>query len=144
MKSIRYREKLAVTGYAETNELSRLAIPTHIQTHTHTPTHTHIQTHTHTNTHTHTDTHTYKYTHTQTDTHTQTCTDFNNVFFIFKTKKNVYKRLLQLWLYIKLAQILSVDTKNLDGGRGSAPDPAGELMTLSTNPLVGPKRPGFQ
>jgi len=25
-------------------------------------------------------------------------------------------------MYIKIAQILSVDTKNLDGGRGSAPD----------------------
>ena len=46
MKSIRYREKLAVTGYAETNELSRLAIPTHIQTHTHTNTQTDRHTYT--------------------------------------------------------------------------------------------------
>jgi len=47
-------------------------------------------------------------------------------FLNFRNKKNVYKRLLQLWLdlYIKFAQILSVDTKNLDGARGSAPDPA--------------------
>jgi len=28
-------------------------------------------------------------------------------------------------MYTKLAQILSVDTRNVDGGRGSAPDFAG-------------------
>ena len=49
------------------------------------------------------------------------------MFFISKIKKNIYKHLLvqlRLYMYIKLAQILSVDMKNLDGGRGSAPDPA--------------------
>jgi len=43
-------------------------------------------------------------------------------------------------MYIKLDQILSVDTKNFDGGRGSALDPAGGAHDAPPDPLVRPKR----
>jgi len=44
----------------------------------------------------------------------------------------------------KIAKIYSVDTKNLDDGGAPPRTPLGELTTLPTDPLVGPKRPGFQ
>ena len=43
-------------------------------------------------------------------------------------------------MYIKLDQILSVDTNNFDGGRGSAPHPAGGAHDAPPDPLVRPKR----
>jgi len=42
-------------------------------------------------------------------------------------------------MYIKLAQILSVEVKNIDSGRGSAPDPHWESSQRSSRPLVEPK-----
>ena len=50
-------------------------------------------------------------------------------------------------MFTKLAKILSVDTKNIDGGWGSAPDPAGVTHDTPPYPRIGPKRlahPGFQ
>jgi len=41
---------------------------------------------------------------------------------------------------IKFAQILSVGTKNIDGGWSSTPDPAGGAHNTPPDSLVGPKR----
>jgi len=45
-------------------------------------------------------------------------------------------------MYLELAQILSVDTKNIDGSQGSTPYPLRELTMLPQTP--GHKGPGFQ